>query len=140
MNNTDNTASKILFVDDDPRILEMLQSLLQDESWHCRFLSSAHEALDVLSQEPCDLLVSDVLMPGMDGIQLASEVRRRHPGVIRIFLTAYAQQENVVKALTEGNTQQIIPKPWIDQDSKRSSAAPCAKAPTRKNTGKSSRS
>ena len=113
-----NAVAKILFVDDEPQVLALIRQLLTDEDWDCRYLASASEALLALEREPFDLLVSDVSMPGMDGIRLAGEVRQKYPGVIRIFLTAFAQQANIIKALTEGNAQQIIPKPWIAQEFK----------------------
>ncbi len=112
------TTPKILFVDDDPNVLKSLQKVTQDEDWSCHFLTSSREALGVLQSETIDLVVSDVMMPDMDGVQLATEIHNLYPGVVRIFLTGYASQEYVVKALVEGAAQQIIPKPWNDQELK----------------------
>ncbi len=109
---------KILFVDDEQSILKSLQHLMADEKWHCYYASSAQEALDLLTTVEVDLLVSDVMMPGIDGIELLTQVKKRYPKTVRIFLTAYAKQGKVVTALAEGNAQQIIPKPWIDQELK----------------------
>lgn len=109
---------KILFIDDEISILDALKRLMADEAWDCHFVASGKQALDFLASEPVDLVVSDVVMPEMDGIQLVMEVRKRYPEIVRIFLTEHSQQENVVKSLTEGNTQQIIPKPWRDQELK----------------------
>ncbi len=114
----DNATPKILFVDDEQNILKSLQQLLQDEDWDCHFVSSAREALSFLQTEPVDLVISDVMMPDMDGIQLVSEIRKLYPSIIRMFLTSYAKQENIIEALAEGYSQQIIPKPWLDQELK----------------------
>lgn len=111
-----DSTPKILFVDDEINVLKSLERLMLDEEWHCHFINSAAQALDFLKTESVDLIVSDVMMPEMDGIQLFSEVRKRYPEIVRLFLTGYAKQDNVVKALTEGYTQQIISKPWIDQE------------------------
>jgi len=113
-----NAVPSILFVDDEENILKSLKRLLNDEDWTCYFATSGKEALELLEQHEIDLILADVVMPEMDGIQLLTEVKRRFPWMIRIFLTGFAKQENVTRALTEGFTQQIIPKPWIDQELK----------------------
>jgi putative nucleotidyltransferase with HDIG domain len=107
---------KILIVDDEPSILKSLQRLLIDEPWDCQFVGSGKEALALLQQEPFDLIMADVQMPEMDGIQLMVEIRRRYPHLIRLFLTAFSTKESVAQAFCQGHVQQIIPKPWIDQE------------------------
>lgn len=114
---TENTP-KILFVDDEENILNSLRRLLTDEDWDCHFVCSARAALDLMATDQFDLLVSDVVMPEMDGIQLLAEVKQKYPSTVRIFLTGFAKQKRVGQALTEGCAQQIIPKPWIDQELK----------------------
>ncbi len=111
-------CAKILFVDDEEVILKLLQVLMEGENWDCHFVDNAAEALSRLEKEPFDLLVSDVAMPEMDGIQLMTTVKEKHPAIIRLFLTAFSKDEKVIEALSEGYTQQIIPKPWIDQEIK----------------------
>ena len=113
-----NPAPKILFADNEISILKALKELMADEAWDCHFVDSGAQVLDFLESTPVDLVVSDVMIPDMDGIQLLAEVRKRYPEIVRIFLTGQPRQENVVKALAEGNTQQIIPKPWHDQELK----------------------
>jgi HD-like signal output (HDOD) protein/CheY-like chemotaxis protein len=112
------TIPSILFVDDEENILKSLKRLLNDEDWNCHFAGSGQEALALLAKQPVDVILSDVVMPEMDGIQLLAEAKRLYPGMIRIFLTGFAKQEKVSRALSEGFTQQIIPKPWIDQELK----------------------
>jgi len=112
------TTPSILFVDDEDNIQKSLQRLLADEEWQCSFASSGQEALLLLDNQQIDLIVSDVMMPGMDGIELLREIKQRYPGMIRIFLTAVPNQKQVVQVFTEGSVQQIIPKPWIDQELK----------------------
>jgi HD-like signal output (HDOD) protein/CheY-like chemotaxis protein len=108
----------VLFVDDEISILKSLQRLLQDENWDCHYVTSAAEALSFLATIPVDLIVSDVQMPEMNGLALLAKVRQLYPGTIRLFLTAFGGQENVTQALSNGDAQQIIPKPWIDQELK----------------------
>ncbi len=108
----------VLFVDDELGILKSLTRLMQDEDWDCHFLTSSKAALELLEKQQIDLIVSDVAMPQMDGIELLNLVKDRYPSTVRIFLTAFADQDNVTQALSKGFTQQIIPKPWIDQELK----------------------
>lgn len=108
----------VLFVDDEMSILKSLQRLLQNENWNCLYANSAAEALGVLATGPVDLVVSDVQMPEMDGLALLAKVKQLYPGTVRLLLTAFNKQEKAVQTLVDGNVQQIIPKPWIDQELK----------------------
>ena len=108
--------AKVLFVDGDPGIHDQMRLLLENEPWDCRFVTTAAEALQVLRGEPCDLIVCAVEMPEQDGIELASRVRQDYPGIVRIFLSKRSGQTGVVQALEQGYAQQIIPKPWVDQE------------------------
>lgn len=110
--------AKILFVDEDSAVLSALQRLLRDEDWECRFARNGNEALSLLEQESADLVVSAAVMVEMDGITLLTEVQRLHPATIRLFLTGHPRHDNVKRALAEGRTQQIVPKPWIDLELK----------------------
>lgn len=114
---SEQTAS-ILFVDDEPTILEILEKLFSKEQWDCHYVSSADEALAFLQQNKVDLLVSDFMMPRKNGIELLVEVKQQYPQIIRLMLTAYAKDEKTTRALSEGYAQQIIPKPWLDQELK----------------------
>ncbi len=110
--------SRILFIDDDPAVLTALQSLLRDEEWECHFLAKGSSGLQFLAQQPVDLVVSAAIMEEMDGISLFSEIRRLYPATIRIFLTGHPRHGTVLQALAQGQTQQIIPKPWMDLEVK----------------------
>ena len=113
-----NDTPKILFIDEDPQTLTALQTLLQNEDWECHFVSSAGKALEHLVYHPVDLVVSAAVMKEMDGVTLLSEIRKHHPTTIRLFLTGHPRHTTVLQALTQGYTQQIIPKPWIDLELK----------------------
>ncbi len=108
----------ILFVDHEQDTLQRLRQLLQGEAWECHFVSSAAEAMKYLQKHRVDMVVSDTQTADMDGHQLFAEIHKLYPGIVRIYLSSYANQDNVIKALAEGYCQQIIPKPWIDQELK----------------------
>lgn len=113
-----SNAPKILFADAEKETLDSLQRLLLNESWNCYYVSSAREALDFLQSTEVDLVVTDITLPDMDGVEFLSDIRNCYPSTIRMFLTSSTQQDNITKALADGYTQQIIPNPWIDQELK----------------------
>ncbi|MBZ5577050.1 MAG: HDOD domain-containing protein [Acidobacteriia bacterium] len=86
---------RILFVDDEPRVLDGLKRMLYPyrNDWQMVFVSSAAEALQQLSQDPFDVIVTDVRMPQMSGIELLSEVVERHPHVVRMVLSGMADKD-----------------------------------------------
>lgn len=77
---------KVLFVDDTPAVLETLRRTLAplDQEWHMSFVGSGKDALATLQQEPFDVLVTDMVMPGMDGMKLLGEVTTQYPEMVRI--------------------------------------------------------
>ena len=98
---TDQTKRRILFVDDEPMVLKGLQRSLRKmrAEWDMRFTSSSREALEILSVEPFDVIVSDLRMPEMDGGELLAEVKRHHPEVVRIILSGQVEQETTFKSV-----------------------------------------
>ncbi len=101
----------ILFVDDEDRVLAGLRRLLRPmrHEWDMHFSLSGSEALEYLAANPVDVVVSDVRMPGMDGIQLLDEVRSRYPDLIRIILSGHSDQVATLRAT--GVAHQYLAKP-----------------------------
>ena len=106
----------ILFVDDEPGILKALRRLFIDEEWRILSAESGSAGLEILAAERVDLVVSDVRMPEMDGVEFLSQVKQLYPWIVRIFLSGYAEHECIAKALAEGTALQILPKPWNDEE------------------------
>ncbi len=102
---------RIIFVDDEPSILDGLGRMLRDmrHDWEMRFATSGKDALDILSAEPFDLIVSDMRMPLMNGLQLLTEVKARFPGVIRMILSGYSDQSLIMRSV--GIIHQYMSKP-----------------------------
>ena len=86
---------RILFVDDEPKVLDGLRRMLYPyrNEWQMVFVSSASEALQQLSHAQFDVLITDVRMPQMSGIELLSEVVERHPHVVRMVLSGMADKD-----------------------------------------------
>jgi putative nucleotidyltransferase with HDIG domain len=107
--------NRILFVDDEPNVLEGLRRMLYSlrNEWDMKFVSSGTEALRCLSAAPFDVLVTDVRMPGMNGIELLQEVIQRHPQVIRMVLSGTADIELTMQCVSLSH--QYLLKPCDSQ-------------------------
>jgi HD-like signal output (HDOD) protein len=99
MNET--SKRRILFVDDEPLVLKGLQRTLRKmrNEWGMAFTASGREALDILSKQPVDVIVSDLKMPEMDGMQLLTEVRTQYPHVVRIILSGHLEHELTLQSV-----------------------------------------
>lgn len=106
-----NTPPRILIVDDDPSILEVLDARLTASNF---LVSKAHDAATaacILKDQPIDLLVSDVKMPRKSGMELFGEIQKTLPDLPVIFLTAYGTIPNAVDAIKQGAVD-YISKPF----------------------------
>lgn len=112
-----NWKSNVVIVDDEEIVLTSLSSLLSLETdYEVKTFLSSEEALKYIKNEDTDLVISDYLMPGMDGITFLGEVRKLKPEIPRIILTGYADKENAIKAINEVGLFQYIEKPWNNDD------------------------
>jgi len=103
--------TRILFVDDEPENLESLKRRLRGtaEDWETEFATAGAPALEALAARPFDVLLTDLRMPSMSGSELLTQVKSRHPKVIRLALSSRTDQEEVVRAV--GVTHQFLAKP-----------------------------
>jgi HD-like signal output (HDOD) protein/CheY-like chemotaxis protein len=101
----------LLFVDDEPKVLQGLQRQLRPlrHEWEMNFIESGPQALTFMAAHPVDIVVSDMMMPLMDGSQLLSEIARRHPRTVRIILSGHAEREAVLRLV--GPAHQYLSKP-----------------------------
>jgi len=103
----------MVLVDDEDMVLSSLQSFLELETdYNLRTFTSPEAALEYTLAGPVDVVVSDFLMPGMNGIELLSRIREKHPHAPRILLTGYADKESAIKAINDIGLFQYIEKPW----------------------------
>lgn len=114
-----NAKSRILIVDDEDMILTSLSSFLELETdYEVVTFNSAKEALKYVKDNKIDLVISDYLMPEMDGISFLAKVKEIDPQATRIILTGYADKENAIKAINDVGLFQYIEKPWNNDDLK----------------------
>ncbi len=110
-------SGRIVIVDDEEMVLTSISSFLSLETTYdvSTFLS-AKEAITFVQENDVDLVISDYLMPEMDGISFLAEVRGIKPEIPRIILTGYADKENAIKAINDVGLFQYIEKPWDNED------------------------
>jgi len=94
--------AKILVVDDDPGMREMLQSLLMEEGYDVTSIGDPVVALDLCREKPFDVVITDLKMPKIDGIELLKSIKNQRPETIVILMTAYASGEPASNAMKEG--------------------------------------
>ncbi|WP_051261169.1 response regulator [Desulfovibrio inopinatus] len=117
---------RILFVDDEPNVLQALRRMLRGKRsvWDMAFIESGQKALDSLSHIHVDIVVSDLWMPYMDGAALLSEIRRRHPHIVRILFSGQSDMDVGVKFVDLAH--QFLPKPCDSETLKRVLSQACA--------------
>src|SRR5215510_8441251 len=116
---TNNGNPTILLVDDEEMVLSSIKSFFAIETnYTLMTYTSPLKALDDLDRDhqKVDLVVSDYLMPEMDGISFLAKVKEKLPLVPRILLTGYADKENAIKAINNVGLYQYIEKPWDNDD------------------------
>jgi len=99
---SDSTAARLLVVDDDADMLRLLSMRLQAAGYRVSTAASAESALAQLDRERPQLVISDVRLPGRDGLALFDEVHRRHPSLPVILLTAHGTIPDAVEATRRG--------------------------------------
>ena len=109
------TGRRILVVDDEENLRRVTQLKLQQAGYEAMTASDAVRALDVLSKHPQDLVLTDLKMPGMSGVDLLRKVKEEYPEVIVVLVTAYGTIESAVEAMRLGAYDYII-KP-VNSDS-----------------------
>ncbi len=92
-------------------ILLSLERLLRPHrhEWDMKFTGSASEALELLKKEKFDIIVSDVVMPAMNGVELLEIVKKRYPNMIRFILSGHADHQTLIQSV--GSTHQFMTKP-----------------------------
>jgi len=95
------SKKQILFVDDEPMVLEGLRRMLRAlrNEWDCAFATGGLEALDLMAQRTFDVIVTDMRMPGMNGVELLNETKKRYPRMVRVALSGQTSKESVVRSV-----------------------------------------
>ena len=98
-------------------VTSAFKTLLKVEGFSdAHFFNSPQDALEFLKNNTPDLVISDFLMPEMNGLEFLSEVKKMYPEVSKILLTGYADKENAIRAINEVGLYRYIEKPWDNDD------------------------
>ncbi|MCP4548982.1 MAG: sigma-54-dependent Fis family transcriptional regulator [bacterium] len=106
---------KILLVDDEESMIRFLSIMLKKEGYEIRAVSSGMEALKTLQTWSADVVISDICMPEMSGIQLLAGIKAIDAGIPVILLTAYASQESAIEAVNMGAFHYLIKQARNDE-------------------------
>jgi len=102
----------VLFVDDDEAILQSLERGLLDEPYNKLFVKSCKEALEILRREEVHVIVTDIRMPEISGLELLRIIKKEYPQIIGMILSGYEQDAALQKAVNQGEIFTLITKPW----------------------------
>jgi len=94
--------ARILIVDDDVEILETISDILEAKGYIVVTARSGSKAIEQIEQTPFDIALIDIIMPGMNGIQLYREIKRINPETKVIMMTGYSVEDLVLKVIAEG--------------------------------------
>ncbi|MCJ7497152.1 MAG: sigma-54 dependent transcriptional regulator [candidate division Zixibacteria bacterium] len=105
----------ILVVDDEVVICKSIQRILSPEGYEVKTALSGEEALEKISQESFDIVITDLKMPGMDGMELLTKIKEKDPEIIVIIITGYSTVQTAVQAMKMGALD-YIPKPFTPEE------------------------
>ena len=106
---------RILVVDDEIIVCESCQRILEEEGYEVEIALSGKEAFEKMKEHPLDLVITDLKMPGIDGMEVLKVVRKEYPDTIVIMITGYSTVETAVEAMKQGAFD-YIPKPFTPDE------------------------
>lgn len=105
-------GNRILIVDDEQHITDFYATVLNTEGYGSLCVDSAEAALKILENQPVDLLITDMKMPGMNGLELLEEVSDRYPGMQRVLISgAFGTGEQMSSLQDNGLVDRVLAKP-----------------------------
>jgi len=109
---------KILFVDDEENILHALKWMFRRDPYETFFAESGKKALELMQSQPIHIIVTDLMMPEMNGLELLDEVEAKYPDVVRLVLAGGEESKSILAAVNKGNVYRYVLKPWNTLDLK----------------------
>lgn len=108
-----NSQPSVLIVDDEEMVITSIRAFLRLETeYHVNGFTSPEEAARHLETNPVDVVVTDYLMPKMNGIQLLAKAKEFQPEAARVLLTGHADKQSAIQAINEIGLFQYLEKPW----------------------------
>jgi len=101
----------VLFVDDDEKVLKSIERSLIDETYTTLFVTGGKDALEIIKQQQVHILVTDIHMPGMDGLEFLKIVREKYPDIVRIVLSGNTRISALLDAVNDVDVFKFLTKP-----------------------------
>jgi two-component system response regulator PilR (NtrC family) len=105
----------ILIIDDEEVLQDILTSLVKKEGWNPLSATTGEEGLRLLESEKVDLVLLDLMLPGMSGMEVLRQIRKTDPRLVVVVITAYSSVETAIEAMREGAFH-YIPKPFKNEE------------------------
>jgi signal transduction histidine kinase/DNA-binding response OmpR family regulator len=105
------TGESILIVDDEPEVLDICAKILELDGYKAKGVPNGHKAIEAVRQEEFDLVLADIKMPGLDGLETVQAIREIDPNIAGIIMTGYGTMETAIEALRLG-MEDFIVKPF----------------------------
>ena len=107
--------AKILAVDDEPEMLETLEEILASAGYEVKTTTESPQAIGIIEREPPDLIITDLMMPELNGITFLAQVKAYYPHIPVILLTGYASVDSAVEAMKKGASD-YLSKPFFSEE------------------------
>jgi HD-like signal output (HDOD) protein len=108
--------SKIVFVDDETQILRALRRIFYKTDYECYYFENGNDAIVFMSENSIDILVTDIRMPIMNGIELLKYAKEKHPSTIRVILSGYSDSSQIMGAVAGNLAKFYLYKPWNNDE------------------------
>jgi signal transduction histidine kinase/DNA-binding response OmpR family regulator len=111
-------SEKIIIVDDEADVLDLCSRVLKFDGYHVRTAKNGYEAIEIAQEDDFDLLLTDIKMPGMDGLEITQALKNSYPHLICVTMTGYSTIDMVIEALKLG-IDEFITKPFTPKELSR---------------------
>lgn len=106
---------RILIVDDEENMLKMLKTFFEEKEYSCFTASNGKEALGIIENNEIDLVITDMKMPVMDGLELLRIIKEKHDSISAVIMTGFAEEYTTTEALNLG-ADGYITKPFRNKE------------------------
>jgi CheY-like chemotaxis protein len=110
--------AKILLVDDEKDFLDSWKKLLESVDYDVKIASSGKEAIELVKQEKPDIVFTDLVMPGMDGVEVCKTIKKLYPDVHVVYISGYPTEleKNQMNFIKAGGTEMYLRKPLYKEE------------------------
>ena len=102
----------VLFVDDDEILMKNIEKSITNEPYDKYFAKSGEDTLEILKREEVHVIVVDIVMPGMDGLELLKIVKKEYPKIVSMVISGHAQSADAMMVLSDLGVYRFIAKTW----------------------------